>query len=85
MTVIFHGVADTTVPIESSQRFFQLLRDAGVSTELHSFAGAPHIFDHVPEFTAACALLADLFIDRYVIKPRPFPPYRGGGDAPGRW
>jgi len=75
--VIFHGVADTTVPIESSQRFFQLLRDAGVTTELHTFAGAPHIFDQVPAFAAASALLFDLFLDRYVINPRPFLPKRG--------
>lgn len=72
-TVIFHGVADTTIPIESSQRFFQLLRDVDVPTELHSFAGAPHSFDRVPEFAAACTHLADLFIDRYVTNPRAFP------------
>lgn len=72
-TVIFHGVADTTIPIESSQRFFQLLRDVDVPAELHSFAGAPHSFDRVPEFAAACTQLADLFLDRYVINPRPFP------------
>lgn len=72
-TVLFHGVADTTVPIESSQRFFQLLRDAKVPSEFHSFAGAPHIFDRVPEFAVACAQVADLFVDRHVIDPRPFP------------
>jgi acetyl esterase/lipase len=72
-TVLFHGVADTTVPIESSQRFFQLLRDAKVPSEFHSFAGAPHIFDRVPEYASACAQLADLFLDRHVINPRPFP------------
>ena len=69
-TVLFHGVADTTVPIESSQRFFQLLRDAAVPAELHSFAGAPHVFDREPAFADACARLADLFLDRHVINPR---------------
>lgn len=68
-TVLFHGVADTTVPIESSQRLFQLLRDAKVVAEFHSFAGQQHIFDRQPEFAASCAQLADLFLDRYVIKP----------------
>jgi dipeptidyl aminopeptidase/acylaminoacyl peptidase len=63
-TVLFHGVADTTVPIESSQRFFQLLRDRKVTSEFHSFAGQPHIFDREPAFAVACAQLADLFIDR---------------------
>ncbi len=77
-TVFFHGVADTTVPIESSQKFFQMLRDAKVTTELHTYAGAPHIFDQVPEFAAASALMFDLFLDRYILNPRPFlPPRRG--------
>ena len=69
-TVLFHGVADTTVPIESSQRFFQLLRDAKVPAELHSFAGVPHIFDREPEFAVACGALANLFLDRHAIKAR---------------
>jgi acetyl esterase/lipase len=78
-TVLFHGVADTTVPIESSMRFMQLLRDAGVTTEMHSFAGAPHAFDSMPEAAADCALLADFFFDRYIVNPRSFPPFGGGG------
>jgi acetyl esterase/lipase len=78
-TVLFHGVADTTVPLESSQRFMQLLRDAGVTTELHTFAGAPHAFDSMPEAASACALLADFFFDRYIVNPRSFPPFGGGG------
>jgi acetyl esterase/lipase len=78
-TVLFHGVADTTVPIESSQRFMQLLRDAGVTTEMHSFAGAPHAFDSMPEAASHCALLADFFFDRYIVNPRSFPPFGGGG------
>ena len=69
-TVLLHGVADTTVPIESSQRFFQLLRDAKVPAEFHSFAGAQHIFDRQPEFAVACAQLANLFLDRQVFNPR---------------
>ena len=69
-TVLFHGVADTTVPIESSQRLFQRLRDAKVPAELHSFAGQAHIFDRDPPFAVACARLADLFLDRQVFNPR---------------
>jgi acetyl esterase/lipase len=81
-TIIFHGVADTTVPIESSQTFFQALRDAKVATELHTYAGAPHVFDQVPEYAAASAMMFDLFIDRYVINPRnPFPPFPGPAGA----
>ena len=63
-TILFHGVADTTVPIESSQGLFQLLRDKKVPSEFHSFAGQPHIFDREPAFATACAQLADLFIER---------------------
>jgi acetyl esterase/lipase len=63
-TVIFHGVADTTVPIESSQRFFQRLRDAKVPSELHTFEGAEHVFDRNASLASACASLADLFVTR---------------------
>ncbi len=65
-TMLFHGVADTTVPIESSQRFFQVLRDAKVPAEFHSFAGQPHIFDRDPAFAVVCGQLADLFIGRHI-------------------
>ncbi len=75
-TIFFHGVADTTVPMESSQKFFQMLRDVKVTTELHTYAGAPHIFDQVPAFAQASALMFDLFVDRYILNPRPFLPER---------
>jgi acetyl esterase/lipase len=77
-TIFIHGTADTTVPMESSQKFFQMLRDVKVTTELHTYAGAPHIFDQVPEFAAASALMFDLFVDRYIINPRPFLPAKRG-------
>ena len=83
-TIFFHGVADTTVPIESTLKFFQALRDAKVTTELHTYAGAPHVFDQVPEYAAASATMFDLFIDRYVINPRnPFPAFGGPGGGRG--
>ena len=65
-TVIFHGVADTTVPLESSQRLFQRLRDVNVPSELHTFAGAPHVFDRDPALASACGHLADLFLGRHL-------------------
>jgi acetyl esterase/lipase len=64
-TVLFHGLADTTVPIESSQRFFQLLRDRKVPSEFHSFAGQPHIFDRDAALADVCGRLAVLFIERH--------------------
>jgi acetyl esterase/lipase len=69
-TVLLHGVADTMVPIESSQRFFQLLRDRKVPSEFHSFAGQPHIFDRDPAFARVCAQVAALFIERHSAKSR---------------
>ena len=69
-TVIFHGVADTTVPIESSQRLFQRLRDGKVPAELHTFEGAEHVFDRDPSLASACGSLADLFIIRQRAKAK---------------
>ena len=77
-TVLFHGLADTTVPPESSQQFLQLLRDAVVPAELHTFAGVPHEFVQHAEFAEATAQITDLFFDRYVINPRTYPPFGAG-------
>jgi acetyl esterase/lipase len=84
-TIIFHGMKDTTIPIESSQRLVQQFRDAGVPVEFHAFEGVPHAFDSHPEFALSCAQLADLFIDRHVLNPRTYPPFNpGGGGGRGR-
>jgi acetyl esterase/lipase len=83
-TTLFHGLADTTVPPESSQQFLQLLRDANIPAELHTFAGVPHEFVQHPEFADATTRIADLFFDRYLIHPRTYPPFgRGGRGGPG--
>jgi len=78
-TVIFHGLSDVTIPPENSQHLLQVLRDAKVSSELHTFAGVPHEFDMHPEFAESCAVLTDFFLDRQVLHPRTYPPF-----APGR-
>lgn len=65
-TILHHGLADTTVPPESSQEFLKVLRGAGIASELHEFAGMPHGFDAVQEFADATARLNDLFLDRHV-------------------
>jgi acetyl esterase/lipase len=82
-TVIFHGTADTTIRIDSSERLFKQLRDAGVAAEFHAFDGLPHIFDEAPEFADACGQLADLFLERNVLNPKPAAPARGGGQRRG--
>jgi len=82
-TAIFHGFKDVTIPIESSLRLVQQLRDVNVPVEFHGFEGVPHAFDSNPEFAIAAAQLADLFLDRHVVKPRTYPPFDGGGRGDG--
>jgi acetyl esterase/lipase len=77
--VIYHGLADVTVLPESSQRLLQLLRDARIPSELHTFAGVPHEFDRHPEFAQATAQLTDFFLERHVLNPRTYPPFGPGG------
>jgi len=81
-TVIFHGLSDVTIPPENSEHLLQVLRDAGVPSELHTFAGVPHEFDTHPEFAEACAALTDFFLDREVLNPRTYPPFGVGRRPP---
>lgn len=78
-TIVFHGMKDTTIPIESSERLVQQIRAASVPVEFHQFEGVPHVFDSNPEFATLAAQLADFFIDRHVLNPRTYPPFGGGG------
>jgi acetyl esterase/lipase len=80
-TIIYHGLADTTIPWENSEHLLQTLRTVGVPSELHTFAGVPHEFDQHPEFAEACAALTDFFLDREVLHPRTYPPFGRGGGA----
>jgi pectinesterase len=68
-TVIFHGTADTTIAIASSEELFAKLRSANVPAEFHALEGLPHIFDRDAKFADACGHFADLFLDRHVINP----------------
>jgi acetyl esterase/lipase len=77
-TMLFHGLADVTVPPESSQEFLKLLRDASVPAELHTFAGVPHEFVSIPEFAELTAQLVDFFLERQVINPRTYPAFGAG-------
>jgi acetyl esterase/lipase len=83
-TVLFHGLADTTVPPESSYEFLQLLRDSMIPSELHTFDGVPHEFVQHQEFAESTTALADFFIERHVISPRTYPPFGGAGRGGGR-
>jgi acetyl esterase/lipase len=85
-TILFHGLADVTVPPESSMEFLKELRAANIQSELHTFAGVPHEFVGIPEFADSTAQLVDLFLERHVINPRTYPAFgagrRGGGPPP---
>jgi len=83
-TIIFHGTADVTVPIESSERLFKKFREVQVPAEFHGFEGVPHAFDSNPEFAKSAAQLLDFFLDRKVIHPRTYPPFGEGGARGGR-
>jgi len=86
-TVLFHGLADVTVPPESSMDFLKQLREANIPSELHTFAGVPHEFVGIPEFAESTAALVDFFLERHVINPKTYPPFgagRGGGGRGGR-
>lgn len=48
-TIIFHGAADTTVPIATVAEFEKRMVSAGNRCELKSFAGAPHGFFNLRE------------------------------------
>ncbi len=82
-TVLFHGTADITIPIESSERLFKQFREAQVLSKFHAFEGVPHAFDSNPEFAKIAAELSDFFIDRKVLHPRTYPPFGGGGRGRG--
>lgn len=72
-TMLLTGNKDALVPDESSVRMYGALRDAGAPVELHVFDGAPHAFDALPLYGRQCAVLMQMFLDRHVVDPRPFP------------
>jgi acetyl esterase/lipase len=63
-TLLIHGNADDIVPVGDSQLMYEALVAAGVTTEMHVFADAPHAFDAEPLLGRQCASLISLFIDR---------------------
>jgi acetyl esterase/lipase len=77
-TVIFHGLSDVTIPPENSEHLLQVLREAKVPSELHTFQGVPHEFDEHPEFAESCAALTDFFLEREILHPRTYPPFAPG-------
>jgi acetyl esterase/lipase len=70
-TLLIHGNADEIVPIEASFTMYRALAEAGAPVELHTYDGAPHAFDAVPELGRQVTDIIALFLDRKVVSPRP--------------
>jgi acetyl esterase/lipase len=78
-TVIYHGLSDTTIPAENSQRLLQALRGAKVPSELHTFDGVSHEFDTHPDFAESCATITDFFVERHFLHPKTYAPFGNPG------
>ncbi len=76
-TLLVHGTQDELVPHEATVDMHRLLCEAGAPADLHVYSGAPHGFDVVPEYGRQCVELMALFLDRYVVDPRPVMPTVG--------
>jgi len=72
-TLLLHGTADETVPVEDSLKLYSALREASAPVELHVIDGVTHIFDRHDDLALASAEWIDLFLDRHVAHPRTYP------------
>lgn len=80
-TIFIHGTADETVPMSSSIDFFNQLHDLGVPTALTLIQGADHAFDNSAlDAIDVMAESIDLFLDRLIVDPTPYPGFGFGGD-----
>jgi acetyl esterase/lipase len=79
-TIFIHGTNDGTVPVQSSIDFFNKLHALGVPSTMTLIQGADHAFDN--SALDAIELMAqsiDLFMERLIINPKPYPSFGGGG------
>ena len=83
-TIFIHGTADTTVPTQSSIDFYTKLNAAGVPSALTLIQGAAHAFDNnALDAVEVMAHSIDLFVDRLIVNPKPYPGFGGGGGGRG--
>ncbi len=84
-TIFIHGAGDNTVPAQSSVDFWTKLNGLGVPAALTLIQGADHAFDN-SAFDAIDVMAAsiDLFLDRLLVNPQPYPTFGGGGGRGGR-
>lgn len=83
-TILIHGTEDGTVPAASSIEFFSALQQHGVPSALTLIQGADHVFD-ATELDAVELMTRsiDLFLDRLIVSPKPYPRFRPGGASRG--
>jgi len=72
-TILFHGTADTMVPVDKSFEIAAKLREVGAPVELHIVEGVTHVFESHADLAQASATWIDLFLDRHVVNPRRYP------------
>jgi acetyl esterase/lipase len=83
-TIFIHGTNDGTVPVQSSIDFFTKLHALGVPSALTLIQGADHAFDNAAfDAIEVMAQSIDLFLDRLIVKPTPYPKFGGGGGGRG--
>src|SRR6185436_4685928 len=80
-TILLHGTADTSIPVEASVQLYTALRAAGVPVEMHLIEGVTHIFDTHAEFADLAVHAIDLFLDRHVANPHAVPSTEPGRPA----
>ena len=79
-TIFIHGTKDGTVPVQSSIDFFSKLHALGVRTTLTLIDGADHAFDNgALDAVEVMAQSIDLFLDRLLVNPKPYPSFGAGG------
>jgi hypothetical protein len=71
--------------VSSSVDFFTKLHALKVPSTLTLIQGADHAFDNnAPDAVEVMAASIDLFFDRLLLNPRPYPSFGGGGGRGGR-
>jgi acetyl esterase/lipase len=83
-TIFIHGTNDGTVPVQSSIDFWTKLHALGVPSALTLIQGADHAFDNAAfDAIEVMAQSIDLFLDRLIVNPKPYPSFGGGGRGRG--
>jgi acetyl esterase/lipase len=83
-TIFIHGTKDGTVPVQSSIDFYGKLQALNVPTTMTLIQGADHAFDNnAPDAVELMAASIDLFLDRLIVNPKPYPSFGGGGGGRG--